>query len=281
MKPETLAERPGMSTLDSKVRSAAHRLMEAATTGRPCHPVRNILSPEDAVAAYQVQRHVLDHRLEQGARVVGRKIGITSPAVQTQLNVDSPDYGFLLDDMQFEDDAVLPMTNLLQPRVEAEIAFWLTRDLVGGPFTSADVVTAVGVASAALEIVDSRIEAWDITFVDTVADNASSGLFVLGRERLDLSRFVPKDVAMTLWANGSEVSRGTGRDCLGDPLNAVAWLANVADSVGDPLRAGQIVMSGALGPMVTAEPGMAITAEVSGLGSVSATFASHSQDLAQ
>lgn len=222
---------------------AADRLAEATRTRTPCAPVRDLIAADDTAAAYAVQTRNIEHRLDAGARIVGRKIGLTSPAVQAQLGVDQPDFGVLLDDMDVSDEPAIPFGRLLQPKVEAELAFVLGAD--GEP----------AYALAALEIVDSRIGDWDITFVDTVADNASSGLFVLGTERIDLSAVAPRDVEMSMWVDGVSVSRGNGSACLGDPLNAVAWLAATAASFGAPLEPGQVVLSGALGPMVPLKPG--------------------------
>ncbi|MDT7633319.1 MAG: 2-keto-4-pentenoate hydratase, partial [Pseudonocardiales bacterium] len=163
---------------------------------------------------------------------------------------------------------------LIAPKAEAEVAFVLKHDLDGDP-DSIDVATvaaAVDYAVAALEIVDSRVAGWDITITDTVADNASSARYVLGPTRVTLAEFAPVDVTMTLDKNGDRVSSGTGAACLGDPLNALAWLARTAAEYGSPLRAGDVVLSGALGPMVSAEPGSYIVADISTLGRVSVTF---------
>jgi 2-oxopent-4-enoate hydratase len=252
------------------VRAAAGRLHRADRERRPCAPVRDLIGPSDGSAAYAVQRELTHARLATGARVVGHKIGLTSPAVQRQLGVDRPDFGVLFADMAYSDGAKIPMARLLQPRAEAEVAFVLGRDL---DEPGADVRAAVAYAVPALEIVDSRIAGWDITFADTVADNASSGLFVLGETLLPLERFEPAEVTMTMTLNGEVVSTGTGADCLGDPLRAVAWLAATARELGDPLRAGQVVLSGALGPMRPVEAGDEVTAEITGLGTVHAIFA--------
>ena len=193
--------------------------------------------------------------MDEGVRIVGRKIGLTSPAVQAQLGVGQPDFGVLFDDMDVSALGVVPSGRLLQPKAEAEIAFVLGSDLDRDFLDLAQVRSAVEYAVAAVEIVDSRIDAWDIRITDTVADNASSGLFVLGDRRVRLDDFDPKHVTMTLTANGVQASAGTGAACLGDPLEALLWLARTAQSLGDPLRAGQVILSGALGPMVPAPPG--------------------------
>jgi 2-keto-4-pentenoate hydratase len=251
--------------------AAARRLLDAARTGQPCPPVRDLIGLDDVAAAYAVQRELTAARLATGARIVGRKIGLTSAAVQRQLGVDRPDFGVLFDEMDVSDLVEVPMTMLLQPRIEAEIAFVLGADLVGDD--RAAVRAAVADAVPALEIVDSRIAGWDITLADTVADNASSGLFVLGRERVGLDGFEPVDAVMAMTVDGQLAAAGSGEACLGDPLRALGWLARTARDLGDPLRAGQVVLSGALGAMVPVRPGMAVTASITGLGSVSTTFA--------
>jgi 2-keto-4-pentenoate hydratase len=254
------------------VAAAAARLQTARTTGVPCAPVRDLIGTDDVELAYAVQQQQTDARLAGGARIVGRKIGLTSPAVQRQLGVDRPDFGVLFDDMDVSALPEVPSERLLQARTEAEIAFVLADDLAEGPFDDARVRGAVAYAVAALEIVDSRIAGWDITFGDTVADNASSGLFVLGERRLALDAVSPAAVVMTMRMGGELVSEGNGAACLGDPLHALAWLARTAAELGDPLRAGQVVLSGALGPMVATPPGSSVTAELGPLGSVTATF---------
>jgi 2-keto-4-pentenoate hydratase len=251
---------------------AADRLLAAAQSGVPCKPVRDLIAAGDVAGAYAVQRRLTRARLDGGARVAGHKIGLTSAAVQRQLGVDRPDFGVLFDDMDVGDLEEIPVRGLLQPKIEAEIAFVLKADLTG-ELTADRVRGAVGYAVAAFEIVDSRIAGWDITIVDTVADNASSGLFVLGSQRRTLDGFEPAATRMELRQDGVVVSTGAGAACLGDPLAALAWLARTAREFGEPLRAGQVVLSGALGPMVPVVPGAAFTAEVSGLGTVSASFA--------
>ncbi|HJP76465.1 MAG TPA: fumarylacetoacetate hydrolase family protein [Pseudonocardiaceae bacterium] len=250
---------------DTAATTAVVRLMHAASAGEPCAPVRDLLGT-DIDLAYTVQKRQTASRIAAGATVVGHKIGLTSPAVQWQLGVDQPDFGVLFDDMSVSVE--FPAARLVQPKAEAEIAFVLSADLDDPGLTIADVRSAVGYATPALEIVDSRIREWDITITDTIADNASSGLFVLGDEQAELSRFEPRTATMALEVDGEPASRGTGADCLGDPLAALLWLARTAHAHGDPLRAGQIVLSGALGPMVAVRPGSTIHAQISGLGGV-------------
>ena len=238
--------------------------------------MRDLIGRTDAVAAYAVQEQLTAARLAAGAVVVGRKIGLTSPAVQAQIGVSVPDFGVLFDDMSYGDGDVVPYGRLLQPKVEAEIAFVLAEDLTDGPLDVPHIRAAVAYAVAALEIVDSRIAGWDISYGDTVADNASSGLYVLGTTRAGLDDFAPLEAEMSMTIDGQVVSTGNGAACLGDPLNALVWLAAKARELGEPLRAGQVVLSGALGPMVAVQPGAVVAAEITGLGSVTATFAGSS-----
>ncbi|WP_067433460.1 2-keto-4-pentenoate hydratase [Nocardioides jensenii] len=263
--------------VDRAVDQAAQRLLEAARTQTPCPPVRDLIGAADVALAYAVQERLTAARMADGAVVVGHKIGLTSPAVQQQLGVDRPDFGVLFDDMGYADSAVVPIERLLQPKVEAEIAFVLAEDLVEGDLDVRQVREAVDYAVAAIEIVDSRVAGWDIKFGDTVADNASSGLYTLGTRQVPLSDFEPVEAEMTMSIDGEVVSTGNGAACLGDPLAALSWLARTAREVGTPLRAGHIVLSGALGPMAPVVAGSTVTAEISGLGSVTANFSgSHS-----
>jgi 2-keto-4-pentenoate hydratase len=252
---------------------AAQRLLDAARTRTPCPPVRDLIGADDIRAAYAVQMELTAARLATKARIVGHKIGLTAPAVQQQLGVDRPDFGILFDDMDVSGADPIPVGGLLQPRIEAEVAF-LLRDGLGGDeeITPERVRAAVGAMAPALEIVDSRIADWDISIADTVADNASSGLFVLGAARVGLDALEPVDVDMEMSIDGTVVSKGSGAACLGDPIAALTWLARAARDLGDPLRKGQVVLSGALGPMVAVRPGMLVSATLSGLGTVTARF---------
>ncbi|SEP05543.1 2-keto-4-pentenoate hydratase [Trujillonella endophytica] len=263
---------PTTTVAPDRVAAAVDRLVAAHFSGVACAPVRDLIGRDDVAAAYQVQQGLNAAKAARGARVVGRKIGATSEAVQRQLGVDQPDFGVLFDDMVYAEDTVIPLSRLIQPKAEAEVAFVLAEDLAEGPLDLAQVRAAIDHAVAALEIVDSRITDWDISFADTVADNASSGVYVLGGQRRSLDDLEPVDVTMSMSIDGEEVSTGTGAACLGDPLVAVAWLAHQARTFGEPLRAGQVVLSGALGPMRPIPPGATVTAAISGLGSVTAQF---------
>ncbi|MDG3008977.1 2-keto-4-pentenoate hydratase [Rhodococcus sp. D2-41] len=257
---------------EDAITAAAERLATAAATSTPCAPIRDLIGADDLVAAYAVQQRFNELRVGAGATVVGRKIGLTSKAVQEQLGVDQPDLGVLFDDMAFADGEDVPMSRLIQPKIEGEVGFVLGADLADGPLDAAQVRDAIEYAVVALEICDSRIRDWDIRFGDTVADNASSGVYVLGTERRTLDEVVPAEVTMSMTVNGQEVSSGNGAACLGDPIEAVVWLARNARDLGQPLRAGQVILSGALGPMAPVSAGDVVTVTVSGLGAVTTRF---------
>jgi len=253
-------------------------LVAARATGEPCPPVRGLLPDGDVDAAYAVQSAWVADQITAGARVVGRKIGLTNPVVQAQFGVDRPDFGVLFDSMACGPGTPIDAARTLQPKIEAEIAFVLAEDLAGPMIGPAEVAAATAYVVAALEIVDSRIAGWDIGIVDTIADNGSSGLFVLGDRKQGLGRLDLAECAMTLrrgagGAGGEVVSAGTGASILGHPLAAVAWLAAAVRDHGRPLRAGEVVLSGSLGPMVAVSPGDAFQADISGIGQVSAVFA--------
>lgn len=245
-------------------------LEEAARSGEPVPPLRDRF-PLDAAVAYAVQAELASRREEIGSIRVGRKIGLTSAAVQRQLGVSRPDFGVLFAEMQIPDGGVAPFGSLIQPKVEAEIAFVLAEGLDDDLHLDR-VRAAIAYAQPALEIVDSRIAGWDIGFVDTVADNGSSALFVLGESRRTLDAFEPRHAEMTMYVNGEVASQGAGSACLDDPLLAVLWLAQTAVTYGDPLRAGDIVLSGALGPMVGVRDRDSVRASVTGLGDVTVSF---------
>jgi 2-keto-4-pentenoate hydratase len=268
-------------TLDAGAATALDRLATARATRRPCAPVRDLLPAGDVVAAYAVQSAWVADQVAAGARVVGRKIGLSNPVVQAQFGVGQPDFGVLLDTMVCAAQAPVDSARTLQPKIEAEIAFVLAEDLDGDIIGRAEVAAATAYVVPALEIVDSRIAHWDISIVDTVADNASSGLFVLGDRRQGLGRLDLADCAMTMRrktmhqggeGEGAVVSTGTGAAVLGHPLASVAWLAATVRDLGSPLRAGEVILSGSLGPMVPVAPGDVFLADICGLGQVSATF---------
>ncbi|MFC0006803.1 2-keto-4-pentenoate hydratase [Micromonospora siamensis] len=260
-----------MTTVD--IEAASRELTEARESGKPCPPLRGRLLPEgDVESAYRVQRRQARAWSDRGERRVGAKIGLTSRSVQEAFGVFQPDFGVLTDVMAVGDGVEVPVDRLLQPRVEAEIAFVLGAGLTDERATTVDLVRAVDHVLPAIEIVDSRIAGWDISIVDTVADNASSGLFVLGTTPRRLADVDLRLCGMVLEHAGEPVSVGAGAACLGNPLHALAWLAGTMARAGDPLRAGDVVLSGALGPMVPVTPGAAYEARISGLGSVRTCF---------
>lgn len=259
-------------TRDQAIEAAAARLRQAHDTGTPCRNLRDLLDGGDVGAGYAVQELNTALWQAQGRRVVGRKIGLTSRAVQRQLGVDQPDYGILWADRAFADSEPIPLHLAMQPRAEGEIAFVLGRDLAREGLVSTDVVAAIDCALPAIEVVGSRIADWDIQIVDTIADNASAGVFVLGTTPRRLGDFDPRLCGMVLERGGEPVSTGAGAACLGNPLTAVLWLARKMVEVGRPLRAGDIVLSGALGPLVPVAPGEVVELRISGVGSVRAAF---------
>lgn len=249
------------------------RRLRDAYTGGAVPPLRDGLEPVDIDGSYAVQAINTQFWVSQGRRIVGRKAGLTAKAIQQQLGVSQPDFGVLFEDMQVADGGVLDPARALQPKVEAEIAFVLGKDLPDPATTPAAVAAAVQSVHAALEIVDSRIADWKITFADTVADNGSSAFFVLSKNGKALSGIDVYSAGMVMTINGAIVSLGVGAAALGNPLNAAAWLAQTLAARGEPLKAGDVLLAGALGPMVALKPGDKIHAVVGGIGEVGFTYA--------
>jgi 2-keto-4-pentenoate hydratase len=259
-------------TLDDSTVAERATHIRAAYAGQPIAPLRDALASMTAEDAYAIQNSNTQFWLEAGRKVVGSKIGLTAKAVQAQLGVDQPDFGILFADMAVSDGDVVAPGRLLQPKVEAEVAFVLARTPNPDAMTTAELINCVDYALPAIEIVDSRIANWDIKFVDTVADNASSGLFVLGTRPVGLEDLDLRLCGMVLEKNGDPASFGAGAACLGNPLHALGWLAAKMAEVGRPLKAGDVILSGALGPMVPIEPGDFVEARIEGLGTVRVSF---------
>ena len=257
--------------MTDRLETAATALRKAYADGAIA-PLRAYLDPNDMDGAYAVQAQNTQFWLGQGRKIVGRKVGLTSKAVQQQLGVDQPDFGVLFEDMHIANGGTLDPACMLQPKAEAEVALVLGADLDGAHITRADVEAAVAEVAAAIEIVDSRIADWKITFADTVADNGSSAMFVLSDQRLPLAGLDLWTCGMVMEINGAVVSLGAGAACLGHPLNAATWLAQILAARGEPLRKGDIVLTGALGPMVALNAGDTVRATIGGLGSVSFTY---------
>ncbi len=235
----------------------AERLRVAYGRG-PVSPLRDGLAPEDAEGAYAIQELNTRHWIESGRRVVGRKIGLTAAAVQKQLGVDRPDFGVLFADMQIADGAELRADKVLQPKAEAEIALVMARDLNSPEASAEDVLAAVDCVMAAIEIVDSRIADWKITFADTVADNGSSAFFVLGPPRRPAADLDLRTCGMILEVNGEPKQIGSSAAILGHPLRSLVAAARIAEAAGEPLRAGDIVMAGGATAAVALERGQHI-----------------------
>lgn len=254
------------------ITQAVNRLTEAAISKQPCAPVRELIGMDDLNIAYQVQNAITAQRLAAGGRLVGRKIGLTAKTVQKQLGVDQPDYGMLFADMDVMNGGEVPWSEVMQPKVEAEIAFVLKKDLADPLVSTAEVLSAIDFAVGAIEIVGSRIANWDIRITDTIADNASSSHFVLGSRIARLDAIDLLNCKMSMLLNGVEVSTGAGRACLGSPINATLWLARKMAEQGQPLAAGDVVLAGALGPMAPVKPGDHAVATIEGLGEISVAF---------
>lgn len=248
--------------------AAAEALRAAREHRRPIAPISVSHGIAGLEAAYAVAELNTEARLAAGARIVGKKVGLTSKAVQQQLGVDQPDFGVLFDDMELLSGQEVPAGRLMQPKIEAEVAFVVGRDLAGARPSYAEFLASLAYALPALEIVDSAIADWKITLVDTVADNASCGLYVLGDQPVSIATLQLGDLGMSLAKNGAVASVGTGAACLGHPLRAAYWLACEMARRGQALRAGEVILSGALGPMVPVASGDVVQAQIGALGSV-------------
>ena len=222
--------------------------------------------------AYQIQLRMIQRRLDLGETVIGKKIGVTSKVVMDMLKVNQPDFGHLLSGMVFSEGEPIPANSLIAPRAEAEVAFMLKRDLQGPGVMAADVLRATECVMPCFEIVDSRIQDWKIKIQDTVADNASCGVFVLGGVRADPRRLDLALAGMVLEKNGEVISTATGAAVQGSPVNAVAWLANTLGRLGITLKAGEVILSGSQSPLVPVVAGDSLYCSVGGLGGAAVRF---------
>jgi 2-keto-4-pentenoate hydratase len=255
------------------LKELADELWQAEQTGVPVEPLTKRHAGLEIEDAYAIQSLNIGRHVAQGARVCGRKVGLTSRPMQELLGVDEPDYGVLLDSMVVEDGDEIAMGRLLQPRIEAELAFVMEQDLAGPGVTAARALTAIAGALPAVEIVDSRVANWQIKLVDTVADNASSGLLVVGGNLRKVTDIDLRLVGVVVTRHGELVETGAGAAVLGNPVRCVAWLANKLASFGASLRAGDIILPGAVHRMITVAPGDVFRAEFAHLGTVTARFA--------
>ncbi len=259
--------------LSSAIRAdLAAELAEAERTRVPMSPLTAAHPGIDVVDAYEIQLINIRQRIAQGATVVGHKVGLSSEAMQKMMGVDEPDYGHLLADMEVFEDVPVNTAKYLFPRVEVEVGFILAEDLPGAGCTEDDVLAATAAYAPSIELIDTRIRDWKIALCDTIADNASSAGYVLGRERVS-----PKDIDITgidavLTCNGEVVAEGRSDAVLGNPVTAVAWLARKVDSFGVRLRAGDIVLPGSCTRAIDARPGDEFVADFAGLGSVRLSF---------
>ena len=258
--------------MTNKIEKFAAQLLQAEATQVGIDPLTVTDSEITVDEAYYIQLENIKKKLSEGQKIVGKKIGLTSVAVQKMLGVDEPDYGHLLDSMVVENGGTIDCKTMLQPKVEGEIAFVLKKDLKGPNVTAVDVIQATDYIVPALEIVDSRVQDWKIKLQDTVADNASSGLYVLGGKPTKIEDVDLELIGMVLSQNGEMVNTGVGAAALGNPATCVAWLANRLADYDISLKAGEVILSGALSGMVVAKPGDTFTARFAHLGQVSVNF---------
>lgn len=250
----------------------AKHLASAWDKGIGVEPVTELAPNLSIDEAYQVQLATIQKEVDAGKTITGKKIGLTSKAMQDSLGVGEPDYGHLLDSMIIDNGGVITGEQVLQAKVEGEIAFVLKKDLEGPNVTSFDVLQATDYIVPALEIVDSRVKDWKITLADTIADNASSGLYVLGDKKIKVTDVDLKQIGMALYKNDTLVNTGVGVAALGDPAKCVAWLANKLYTYGITLKAGEVVLSGALSAAVPGNAGDVFRAKFADIGEVTVSF---------
>jgi 2-oxopent-4-enoate/cis-2-oxohex-4-enoate hydratase len=256
-----------------KISEYGDALYEALRSRQTLPPLSDCESDITVEDAYRISQRFLQCRLDAGERVVGKKIGVTSKPVQDMLGVFQPDFGFLTDVMECPDGAEIPIAgHLIQPKAEGEIAFRLRKDLQGPGVTEQDVLDATATIMPCFEIVDSRIDDWKIKIQDTVADNASCGVYVFGREEVDPREFDLPSLKMTIYKNGEFVAEGLGSAVQGNPLTAVAWLANTLGEFGIPFRAGEVILSGSLAPLIPVVAGDEMSLEIEGVGGCRCRF---------
>ena len=253
------------------IKSLADELYDAWRTRQTIEPLRTRASL-DLDVAYRIQQGFIERRLAAGETIVGKKIGVTSKAMQDLFSVDQPDFGQLTSGMVRPDGGTMDVDALIQPRAEAELAFVLSRDLVGPGVTAIDVLNATAYVSPCIEVVDSRIRDWDIKIVDSVADNASCGQYVIGEAKAD-----PRDIDLNLAGtivelDGQIATTGAGAAVQNGPANAVAWLANTLGRLGIPFRAGEVILSGSQSVLIPVKAGNEMKCTIGGLGSCSIRF---------
>lgn len=255
-----------------KIEQHGDALYQALIDRKPIAPLTEGEPDLGIEDAYRIQLRMIQRRLERGETVIGKKIGVTSKAVQDMLQVFQPDFGQLLSGMVYAESQPIPVETMIAPRAEAEVAFILKHDLDGPGVTAADVLRATDTVLPCFEIVDSRIKDWKIRIQDTVADNASCGVFVLGGCARSLRGLDLSVAGMVVEKNGDIVSTSAGASVQGSPVNAVAWLANTLGALGIPLKAGEVILSGSQSPLMPVGPGDSFHCSVGGLGGCSVRF---------
>jgi len=255
------------------IKSYGDELYSALCARIPVEPLSDRAEDITIEDAYHISLQMVNRRVEAGERIIGKKIGVTSKAVQNMLNVYQPDFGYLTDSMVYSSGAEMPISEqLIAPKAEGEIAFILKRDLIGPGISNADVLRATECVMPCFEVVDSRIKDWKIKIQDTVADNASCGLFILGDQAISPQKIDLVTAGMVVEKNGSIISTGAGAAALGSPVNCVAWLANTLGEFGISLKAGEVILSGSLVPLEAVQAGDYMRVDVGGIGSASVRF---------
>ena len=255
-----------------KIINYANELLEAEENLKEIKPFTSRDKKLTVEDAYHIQLEVVKKKIEQGKTIIGKKIGLTSKAMQEMLNVDEPDYGHLFDDMKVNNGGIVNVDSMIAPRVEAEIGFVLKEDLVGPNITFLDVLMATEYVIPTLEIIDSRIEDWKIKLIDTVADNGSSAKVVVGDQTRKLEEINLRTIGMILKKNNEIIATGSGSAALGHPAQAIAWLANKLAEFDISLKKGELILPGALSGAVNIAAGDDIEAEFGVLGSVHVSF---------
>lgn len=254
------------------IKNAAAALLEAEKTKQPIVPLTSSSESISVDEAYGIQLEQIRHKVQNGAVIVGKKIGLTSKAMQDMFGVHEPDYGHILEDMVYQNGDTIRLDQYIQPKIEMEFSFMLKKDLKGPEVSVDDVIEAVDYVVPSMEIVDSRITDWQIKYEDTVADNGSSAGAVLSENKFELSSLDLPSIAINVYKNGELIDSATGSAVLGNPLRAVAWLANAVGRYGVTLNAGEVILSGAVSKAIPIEDGDEFKAEFDNMGSVSAKF---------
>ena len=256
----------------SKIEKYGDELYDALINRKAVAPLTDREADITIEDAYQIQQRMIQRRLDAGETIIGKKIGVTSKVVMDMLKVNQPDFGMMTSGMVFNEGESIDTSTMIAPRAEAEVAFVLKSDLMGPGVTAADVLRATDFVVPCFEIVDSRIQDWKIKIQDTVADNASCGVLVLGGRRKSPADIDLALAGMVLEKNGEIISTSTGAAVQGSPVNAVAWLANTLGNLGIGLKAGEVILSGSQSPLVPVKAGDSLVCSVGGLGGTSVRF---------